>query len=428
MNISTTNYNISDIVKTDKSWSWTKVLFCTLFCLLIITVIVGNTLVILSVITTRRLRTVTNCFVTSLAVADWLVGIFVMPPAVIDFLVGSWPLGIILCDIWISLDVLLCTASILSLCAISIDRYLAVTQPLNYSKRRRSKRLAMVMIFIVWVLAIAITCPPFLGWLDQGIRKDENECGYNQNMGYVIYSALGSFFIPMSIMVYVYTRIFCVLTSRQSRISRTEACERAIDVENEFITSEIDSSYPQCSKDSVLNNTLSETPQTTLYELLEYAKSRSILRNNIQNSTSNSSQSGFSIRAMNSVHFNQHSNNLHLHPISCENSSLKINKKVPIRISSLKRESKTAQTLSIVIFTFIASWLPFFIHYICKPFLVEDSMWRNEILEASLIWLGWLNSAMNPFIYAFYNNDFRIAFYRLTLRNCFKDQQNNVFK
>ena len=124
-----------------------------------------------------------------------------------------------------------------------------------------------------------------------------------------------------------------------------QACERAIDVENEFITSEIDSSYPQCSKDSVLNNTLSETPQTTLYELLEYAKSRSILRSNIQNSTSNSSHSGFSIRAMSSVHFNQHSQNLHLHPLSNENSSLKITKKVPIRISSLKRESKTAQTL-----------------------------------------------------------------------------------
>lgn len=43
-------------------------------------------------------------------------------------------------------------------------RYLAVTQPLNYSRRRRSKRLALVMILIVWVLALAITCPPILGW------------------------------------------------------------------------------------------------------------------------------------------------------------------------------------------------------------------------------------------------------------------------
>lgn len=45
------------------------------------------------------------------------------------------------------------------------QRYLAVTRPLTYSKRRRSKRLAMLMILIVWVLALAITCPPILGTL-----------------------------------------------------------------------------------------------------------------------------------------------------------------------------------------------------------------------------------------------------------------------
>lgn len=61
-----------------------------LFCLMIITTIIGNTLVILSVITTRRLRTVTNCFVMSLAVADWLVGIAVMPPAVAVHLMGNF--------------------------------------------------------------------------------------------------------------------------------------------------------------------------------------------------------------------------------------------------------------------------------------------------------------------------------------------------
>jgi hypothetical protein len=77
---------------------------------------------------------------------------------------GTWELGWVLCDIWISLDVLLCTASILSLCAISVDRYLAVTQPLNYSRRRRSKRLALLMILAVWLAALAITCPPIFGW------------------------------------------------------------------------------------------------------------------------------------------------------------------------------------------------------------------------------------------------------------------------
>lgn len=69
--------------------TWPKFGMVMLFSLLIIVTIIGNTLVILSVMTTRRLRTVTNCFVMSLAMADWLVGVTVMPPAVFLYIVGK---------------------------------------------------------------------------------------------------------------------------------------------------------------------------------------------------------------------------------------------------------------------------------------------------------------------------------------------------
>lgn len=59
------------------------------FAIIILITIFGNTLVILSVTTTRRLRTVTNCFVMSLAIADWMVGVFVMPPAVLLYIYGK---------------------------------------------------------------------------------------------------------------------------------------------------------------------------------------------------------------------------------------------------------------------------------------------------------------------------------------------------
>lgn len=68
---------------------WQKTCLVVLFTTLIIITIFGNTLVILSVITTRRLRTVTNCFVMSLAVADWMVGTFVMPPSVLLYVYGK---------------------------------------------------------------------------------------------------------------------------------------------------------------------------------------------------------------------------------------------------------------------------------------------------------------------------------------------------
>lgn len=99
--------------------------------------------------------------------------------------------------------------------------------------------------------------------------------------------------------------------------------------------------------------------------------------------------------------------------------------RVPMRISSLKRETKTAQTLSMVVGGFIACWLPFFIYYILMPFLPKRFI-NNDLMEF-LTWLGWMNSGINPFIYAFYNVDFRIAFWRLTLRKFYKNKHNLSF-
>lgn len=48
------------------------------------------------------------------------------------------------------------------------------------------------------------------------------ECRYNRNEGYVIFSAMGSFFIPMAVMVYVYARISCVVASRHDNMTDIE--------------------------------------------------------------------------------------------------------------------------------------------------------------------------------------------------------------
>ncbi|KAL7298827.1 hypothetical protein TKK_0008566 [Trichogramma kaykai] len=95
-------------------------------------VVVGNCLVIAAVYHSIKLRNVTNMFIVSLAVADLMVGVAVLPFSATWEVFKVWIFGDIWCSIWLAVDVWMCTASILNLCAISLDRYLAVTRPVNY--------------------------------------------------------------------------------------------------------------------------------------------------------------------------------------------------------------------------------------------------------------------------------------------------------
>lgn len=149
---------------------WIQILTLTCMILIDISAFLGNLLVICAFFRTRRLQTVTNYFIASLAFADALVAIFVLPLSIYSYQRNrSWKLGLILCDLWVSSDVLLCTSSILNLTCISLDRYMAITRPLTYTAYR-SKFLARVMILLVWIVSAVITCPPIFGWRDSNRR------------------------------------------------------------------------------------------------------------------------------------------------------------------------------------------------------------------------------------------------------------------
>lgn len=77
-----------------------------------------------------------------------------------------WIFGDIWCRIWLAVDVWMCTASILNLCAISLDRYVAVTRPVTYPSIMSTKR-AKSLIAGIWVLSFVICFPPLVGWKDK---------------------------------------------------------------------------------------------------------------------------------------------------------------------------------------------------------------------------------------------------------------------
>lgn len=97
---------------------WEAALTAVTLSLIIALTLVGNVLVILSVFTYRPLRSAPNFFIVSLAVADMTVATLVLPLNVAYSILGRWVLGKIICELWVTCDVLCCTASILHLCAI----------------------------------------------------------------------------------------------------------------------------------------------------------------------------------------------------------------------------------------------------------------------------------------------------------------------
>lgn len=124
-------------------------------------IILGNILVITAIGINRKLRTVTNYFVLSLAVADLTLGVIVLPFSLILQLEKRWLFGKIFCNIWAAADVLCCTASILSLCAISVDRYIGVTQPLAHrvGAHCTSSHERSIPIFTELSMEILSSCP-----------------------------------------------------------------------------------------------------------------------------------------------------------------------------------------------------------------------------------------------------------------------------
>lgn len=178
--------------------------------------IVGNVLVILSVFNYRPLRIAQNFFIVSLAVADLTVALLVLPFNVAYYIMNKWVFGKHLCKMWLTSDVLCCTASILNLCAIALDRYWAITDPINYACKRTVRRVG-IMIAITWVLSAIISSPPLLGWNNWPETFNEStDCELNSERSYVIYSSSGSFYIPLLIMTIVYVQIF-IATRRRLR-------------------------------------------------------------------------------------------------------------------------------------------------------------------------------------------------------------------
>ncbi|KAF4525277.1 hypothetical protein B566_EDAN009360 [Ephemera danica] len=436
-------------------------------------VILGNCLVIAAVFMSSKLRTVTNLFIVSLAVADLLVGLAVLPFSAALEVFKVWIFGDAWCAVWLAVDVWMCTASILNLCAISLDRYLAVTRPVSYPSLMSSGR-AKLLIAGVWVLSFVICFPPLVGWKDQkgdnffgSAAKMESItnstsallddaatvacpwiCELTNHPGYVVYSALGSFYLPMFVMLFFYWRIYkaAVQTTRAinqgfrtTKMMGNRFDEQRLTLRIHRGRSVMQRDGPPSSPKRLERSATQDrikisvsypppsSPPSSLRNSCKYSVHYTANgENRFNHRKDNTGENSGALLNVNRAENKPPSpTSQQVSPTSFEGSSEEGNRprfvskmgkrNIKAQVKRFRMETKAAKTLGIIVGGFIVCWLPFFTMYLVRAFCVECI---HPIVFSILFWLGYCNSAINPCIYALFSKDFRFAFKRIICR-CF---------
>ncbi|XP_072546560.1 5-hydroxytryptamine receptor 1B [Salminus brasiliensis] len=209
MNASTNGTNVTRSPEKDDEAELSlafQVTLASALGLLTLATAMSNAFVIATISRSRKLHTPANFLIGSLAVTDLLVSVLVMPISALYTVSHSWSLGQVACDVWLSSDITCCTASILHLCVIALDRYWAITDAVGYAKRRTIRR-AGGMVATAWVIAVSISVPPFF-W--RQVKAGEvTTCAVNSDhVFYTIYSTFGAFYLPTLLLVALYGRIY----------------------------------------------------------------------------------------------------------------------------------------------------------------------------------------------------------------------------
>ena len=127
-----------------------------------INVFFGNAVVILAVTTFKKLQRLgSNLFILSLAVKDLLLAILILPFAITNQVLGYWMFGPAFCELWLLLDITICTALILLLCAMSVDRYIAICHPSHYHRLMTKTRSRLICLSL-WLLGVIHGIPPII--------------------------------------------------------------------------------------------------------------------------------------------------------------------------------------------------------------------------------------------------------------------------
>ncbi|TRY54838.1 hypothetical protein DNTS_001802 [Danionella cerebrum] len=407
--------------------------------------IVGNVLVILSIKVNRNLQTVNNYFLFSLACADLFIGVFSMNLYTVYIAIGSWPLGPLVCDLWLALDYVVSNASVMNLLIISFDRFFCVTKPLSYPVKRTHK-MAGIMIAGAWILSFILWAPAILFWqFITGTRTvPEGECyiQFFSNAVVTFGTAIAAFYLPVVTMSILYWQICKASRSRISNRGKSRAPRVNYDGGHSRIAAERDRRSFQGGEEMVSrkqsaseattagddqeseNDSISGSGFASSHQRDDDAVSISTngeirRRHNQPTALATGSWVRFSCFKTSTPANQQNiskSNDGGVQELTNgkERSSL-VSQKIQIkhrqkRKSLSSRERKVTRTIMAILVAFAATWTPYNVMVLINTFCsacVPNNVWIFGY------WLCYINSTVNPACYALCNVTFKNTFKQL---------------
>jgi len=198
-----------DYVNNDSEVDWYIILFLSLlYGAISIISVFGNSLIIWTVMKNKRMRNVTNYFISNLAIADIIIGVLVAPFQFQTALLQRWIFPRILCKIAPFAATLSVNVSILTLVAISIDRYHVILHP--FKQKLRMKQCYFIIIFI-WLTSLILSIIKLLNFNSQyDLNKNVLICAPTDILIHkyeTIILIIIQYIIPFLLILFAYSRI-----------------------------------------------------------------------------------------------------------------------------------------------------------------------------------------------------------------------------
>ncbi|XP_047546087.1 cholecystokinin receptor type A-like [Vanessa atalanta] len=170
---SVTNVTVRNVSIVSNAYEWRFVL--PPYFLIFMLSISGNCLVIATLASNRRMRTVTNVYLLNLAISDFLLGVFCLPFTLVGQIYRRFLFGAALCKLIPFLQAVSVSVDVWTLVAISLERYFAICRPLK-SRKWQTQCHAYKMIAMVWVFSVALNSPILIVSTLQPMRGNAYKC------------------------------------------------------------------------------------------------------------------------------------------------------------------------------------------------------------------------------------------------------------